>query len=76
LANSLTLSASQAILATDNLEKNSATRGQLALNGTSARQETLQSEQNQRDLRFHFCDLAAEIFYPEQVAHIHTGGLF
>jgi hypothetical protein len=46
------------------------------LNGTSARQETLQSEQSQRDLRFHFCDLAAEIFYPEQVAHIHTGGLF
>jgi hypothetical protein len=42
----------------------------LALNGTLALQETLQSKQSQRDLRFHLCDLAVKLFYPEQVSQI------
>jgi len=47
----------------------------LALNGTLAKQETLQSKQGQRGLRFHFCDFAAKNL-PKQVAHIQMGGLF
>jgi hypothetical protein len=51
-AESLTLSASQANLASDNLEVQRPA-AKLALNGTLARQETLQSKQRQRGLRFH-----------------------
>jgi hypothetical protein len=58
-AESLTLSASQANLASDNL-KSAATRGQTGLEWHFARQETLQSKQSQRGLRFHFCDFAAK----------------
>jgi hypothetical protein len=59
-ADFLTFSASQANLAST-IWKVHQPAAKLALIGTLARQETLQSKQSQRGFRFYFYDLAAKI---------------
>jgi len=47
----------------------------MALNGTLARQETLQSKQSQPGFDFTFV-ISQRKKFPKQVAHIQMGGLF